>query len=502
MGWQRQLLSHTTVYGGTTMLLRIANYLLLPFYTSVIPVASYGVMSELYSYIALGNVLYLYGMETTYFRFADTEASESSVFQQGFTSVLLSSLVLSGTIFVFAPYLAAWIGVGSSAYLLRLVAGVLLLDALASLPLARLRRKKQAVYFSICRATQAIVQIALTLFWLGLCPWILGQAAALPIWLVQGVQRVYKPTWDIEYVFLANVIGCLCYVFLLWNSWKQGLQLRAVRVLAKQVLAPMLRYAWPLLGMGLAGVGIEALPRVLFRHVYVGTPAEALHDLGLYSVAAKVAVIMAVALQAYRYAFEPLMLSAVRLTAPEQHKQRLAWSMRYYLYVAAWVFLSISLHLPWIGRLLLRQGVYQEGLLVVPLLLLAYVFLGMHYNLSVWYKVRKMTYYGLYFNGLGLLLVLLFTIYLVPQLGYMALGWAAMVAYATMAALSYLLGRWHYAVPYDLRLPMLLLGIAVVLVLGQVMGVWSVVGGWVVWGVYTVLWFYVLWREGALNKGP
>ncbi len=468
MGLGRQLFSNTAIYGGTTALIRGSNYLLLPLYTAFLSVARFGTMNELYSYIALLNVLYVYGMQTTYFRFAASE-NEPDVYAQSTTLVLGSSLLFSVLLVLSAPLIAATLGEGISTHMIMLLALVLFCDAAAALPLARLRYLNQPRYFALCRITHAGVQLGLTIFWLGICPWVVHTFSDA-FWLPM-VRVVYDPAWDIEYVFLANAMAGLVYVALLW---------RAVRIRPVRMWKPMLRYTTPLLVMELSGVAMEALPRALFRHLY---PYEnGAYALGLYSAGAKMAIIMLVVLQGYRYAFEPWVL-AMSSEAPEK---KLSVAMRYYVYAASWLFLSIGLHAKWIGGLLLRTSAYQSGLDAVPVLLLAYVFLGMYYNFSLWYKIKKMTRYGMYFSLVGLGVVVLLVAYLVPVLGYMALAWSLLVGYGGMCWVSYAVGMYHYPVRYHLTWPLLLLGIAIGLVAWQQHTTWSMGWIWGIWAAYTL----------------
>ena len=401
----------------------------------------------------MANVLYLYGMETTYFRFRDPK-NAPHVFSQALSMVLTTSGVLSVSIFLFSVPLSAFLGSKDYIFPLRIISFILFLDALAALPLARLRVENKAMYFALCRLAQAAIQIGLVLFWLWFCPYALNEPA-FASWHA-WIGGVYKEEQHMSYLFLANACACVVYIPMLWRFF-MGIHWRFVWRDVRQMGA----YAMPLLGVGLMGVCIESLPRVLFKYLHAGNMDEALTDLGIYSASAKLAMIMLMGIQAYRYAFEPFILTPSSGGGKQAglfslaHKKRLILSQRYFIYFATWIFVGICVFSSFLAKILIPEKVYQGALHLVPVLVLSYVFFGMYYHFSSWYKIRKMTIMGFYFSLIGLLISFWVAFIFVPFGGYEALAWGTFFAYGGMAWAAYSVGQRYYAVSYGLLRPLL-----------------------------------------------
>jgi len=436
----RKLAKDTLLYGLSSVVGRALNYLLVPLHTSLLLPAEYGVLTELYAYAALLQVLYTYGMETAYFRFA---TQGKTVFHVALSALLASSLALSGLLVLLAtPLASALLHPGSERYLYYLVA-ILTVDTVLAIPMARLRLQRRTLLFASIKLWQIALNIVLNLSLLYGCPYLLtgGLMPTLPSWLTLGATAT--PT--IDAVLIANLVANASA--LLWLSPS----LRQVQwQLSWQQLRPMLVYALPLLVMGLAGTINEMLSRAMLRHwlpagFYPGQSNEA--ALGTFGACYKLAVLMLLGIQAFRYAAEPFFFSA----AQERHAPAvLRTVMAGFTWVGCFILFAISANLDLLGVLFLRQAAYRAAIETVPYLLLNYLLVGMYYNLSVWFKLTDQTHYGAWLTSLGALVTILLNIGLVPRLGYWGSVWAAIASSATMVGLCYYWGQRCYPVPYRL----------------------------------------------------
>ncbi len=440
MGLIRKLAGETVLYGFSSIIGRLLNYFLVPLYTAVFLPAEYGIVTELYAYLAFLNIIYVYGLETAYFRFSTKEnTSENEIYGLAITSILLTSLIFSSVIFFFAPEIANLLGYPDQAILISWIAGILAIDAIAAIPFARLRLKGKARYFVLVKLSNISANVLLNLFFIVLAPVVLqneypGSAA---------VNAIYNPNWGIEYIFLSNLIANFLMVLLLWRSFFDC----RIRF-SWERLQPLLIYAYPILFTGLAGVTNEMLSRVMLRHwLPDGFYGDQTHlaALGVFGACYKISIFMALAVQAFRYAAEPFFFN----NATDKNSPALfADSMNWFVIFGACLFLVISLNLDWIGYLFLRSPEYREGLGIVPYLLMGALFLGIYYNLSLWYKLTDKTIYGTYLSIGGVVLTLVFNLILIPGLGYTGSAIATLITYSGMTFASYLLGRKSFPVPY------------------------------------------------------
>ena len=452
----RQLFSQAFVYGGSTLLCRLLTYLLFPFYTHVlVSSSSYGLLNELYAYAALFNILYLYGLETAYFRHATKPPWDGKQLLGQLTAfVLLSGTLFSASLLLFAPALSHHLGYGAAGSLwIRLLSLVFLLDALAALPLAHLRLQGRSYRFALLR----LLNVLLNLFLNVLLLWAIPQAEK-GVWGngLTGVACMHFS--PLTAILIANLCASLLWIPLLFGFWKE------LRWPKKELLVSMLRYGLPLAGMGAVGMAIEVLPRVSFRHFYAQDKAiEALEALGAYAATAKLALLMGMALQAYRYAADPLLLNS----ESGGYKTQLARTTRCFLLLASAACVALSLHALPLSEWLIRRAVYRSVLQALPILLFSYLFMGLYYHLSIWYKRLGKTHYGL-FISLGGLFVSVLTLFLgIPSLGVYALALAFLAAYLSMTLTSYLWGQRLYPINYAFKKPLgiFCLGIPLILFL-------------------------------------
>ncbi|RYU78840.1 oligosaccharide flippase family protein [Hymenobacter persicinus] len=460
----KKLVSQTAVYGVSSILGRVLTFLLVPLYTRKFAAAEYGIVTELFSYVAFFNILFTYGMETTYFRFAHQPgADRPALYGKVFSLLLVTSTLFSGLLVVLAtPIANALHYPGQDKYIiwLALILGV---DAVTAIPFARLRLENKARKVATVRFLNILVNVGLNLFFIVLCRDVYA-GKYLP-GLRPLVAAIYNPALGVGYVFLANLVANALYVPLLWRELSD---FRFKLDLA--VLRPMLKYAYPLMLMGLAGMVNETLDRPLLKYwlpegFYPGQ--SNMTAVGIYGACYKFAMFMQLVIQAFRYAAEPFFFSQ---STEKNSPATFALILKWFTLCCAFIFVFISLNAEDFARFLLGRPEYRAGLGIVPVLLLANLFLGMYYNLSVWFKLTDKTYFGTYISFGGAALTILLNFFLIPLIGYMGSALTTLACYFMMAMVCWYLGNQHYPIPY----PMQRLGLWLLLAIGLVAVGWYV----------------------------
>lgn len=458
MSIAKKLASQTAIYGVSSIVGRVITYLLVGVYTRVFVPAEYGIVTELYAYVAFLNIVFTYGMETAYFRFANRpDTDRRALYNRTLSLLLVSSLLLSGLLVLLAGPLAALLKYpGQEKYFIYL-ALILGIDAVAALPFARLRLENRARKFAGLRLLNVVVNVGLNLFFIKLCPDVLA-GRYLPA-LHPLVELVYNPSVGVGYVFIANLIANALYLPLLWRELSD-FRFRAPDL---AVLWPMLTYAYPLMLMGLAGMVNEVLDRIVLKYwlpegFYPHLSNQA--AVGVYGACYKLSIFMSLVIQAFRYAAEPFFFAQ---SADKNSPATFALVLKWFTLCCALIFVVISLNLEDFG--LMVGPAFREGLVVVPILLLANLFLGVYYNLSVWFKLTDKTYFGTYIGFGGALLTVLLNLWLIPLLGYVGCAWATLACYFMMAAVCWWLGERHFPIPYPVARLLSWLALAAGLVL-------------------------------------
>jgi len=467
MGIAKKLASQTAIYGVSSIVGRVLSYLLVPIYTAHFAAAEYGIVTGLYAYVSFLNVLFTYGLETTFFRFANRPGEDRrELYNRTLSLLIISSIVLTIGLALLARPLLGLLHLppGHEEYAVW-IALILGLDAIAALPFARLRLENKARKFATIRLTNILLYVGLNLFFVVLCPAVAQSdpgsmlAALRPL-----VTAVYTPSLGVGYVFLANLAASALTLLLLARElldfrfrWPQATFLR-----------PLLAYALPLMLMGLAGMVNETLDRILLpawlpAGFYPGV--SRLAAVGVYGACYKLSIFMSLIIQAFRYAAEPFFFAQ---STEKNSPATFALVLKWFTLCCAFIFVGISLNLSWIGPLFLKRPEYLAGLGVVPILLLANLFLGVYYNLSVWFKLTDKTYFGTYIGAAGAVLTIALNFVLIPIMGYTGSAWATLACYFLMAALCWWLGERHFPVPYPVgRLLLWLLGAVALVALGQ-----------------------------------
>ena len=470
MSVAKRLASQTAVYGVSSIVGRVLTYLLTPLYTGAFAAAEFGIVTGLYAYVSFLNVVFTYGMETTFFRFANRPGTNrQELYDRVLSLLLLSTAALTGLLMLLARPLLKLLAIppGHERYAVW-VALILGLDALTAIPFARLRLENKARRFAGIKLAGIVANVGLNLFFLVLCP-----AVASGKWL-PGLQplvaRVFDPTVGVGYVFLSNLFASGLTLLLL------GRELLDFRFrLNLDFLRPLLAYAFPLMLMGLAGMVNETLDRILLpmwlpRNFYPGQ--SSLTAVGIYGACYKLSILMSLVIQAFRYAAEPFFFSQ---STDKNSPATFALILKWFTLCCAVIFVGVSLNVEDFGAIFLQRAEYRQGLAVVPVLLLANLFLGVYYNLSVWFKLTDKTYYGTYIGAGGAVLTIVLNFALIPVLGYMGSALATLACYFSMAVLCWRLGERHFPVPY----PALRLGLWLLLATALVGLGWGVeIAGW------------------------
>ena len=426
------LAKETAIYGLSSIIGKFLNWLLVPLYTYVLAQqADYGIVTNLYAWTALLLVILTYGMETGFFRFANKDGEDpASVYTTALVSLFTTSLLFAVICVVFRFPVAAAMGYEGHEEFIALLAVVVAMDAFACIPFSYLRYKRRPVRFAALKLLFVVLNIALNLFFLVLCPKLqhLGIIAA---W--------YDPSYGVGYVFVANIIATaiqtLCLIpDIVAEKFSFSMPL----------LRRMLRYSLPLLVLGVCGIMNQTLDRIVFPFFYTGTDAQT--QLGIYGACFKVAMVMMMFTQAFRYAYEPFVFA--------KHKDRqsvaaYADAMKYYIIFSYLIMLGMVFYLDLLKFII--APAYWEGLVIVPIVLWTYIFQGIYFNLSFWYKLTDRTSYGAWFSLLGVVITFVLQAVFVPKIGYIASAASSTVCYFVIMLLSYFIGRKYLVIPYDLK---------------------------------------------------
>lgn len=431
----RKLASQTVVYGLSSIIGRFLNYLLVPLYTYTFPAREYGIVSELYAYAGFFAVLLVFGLETGYFRFSNREELRSdTVYSTALVFLILANLAFVSGIVVFREPLAALLRYSEHPEYLVWFGAILALDSIAALPFARLRSENRAWRFAGIKLIEIVLAIGLNLFFLVYC------RNAAELWPNSLGARLYDPAVGVGYIFLANLAASAFKLLLLLP------QLKGLRGgLDSRLLKRLLAYSLPMVIIGFAGMVNEMLDRAILKFLLPYDPATNLRMLGIYGACYKLSILMTLFIQAFRYAGEPFFFAyAGRADA----KHAYALVMNYFVIFCVFIFLVVTLYIDVFKYFVGAE--YREGLHVVPILLLANLFLGIYVNLSIWYKLTDRTLMGAWVSLIGAVLTTGLNIWWIPIMGYVGSAWATLACYATMTVISYTLGQYYYPVRYPI----------------------------------------------------
>lgn len=433
----KSLAKDTAIYGLSSIVGRFLNYLLVPLYTAKLSAASggYGVITNVYAYTALLMVILTYGMETTFFRFANKEnENPQTVYTTTLISVGFTSLVFVFLVLLFINPISAFMGYQDHQSYVWVMAITVAIDAFQCIPFAYLRYKKRPVKFAALKLLNIFMAIALNLVFFWLLPNIYDANGG-----IGTISAIYNPTVGAGYAFYINLF---CSTFLTFFFWRELFcqKYSFDKVLLKRMLA----YSWPILVLGIAGILNQTADKILFPKIYTGADAHA--QLGIYGAASKIAMIMAMITQAFRYAYEPFVFGKSK---DKDNRDTYAKAMKYFIIFTLLAFLVVIGYMDVLRHIIGKD--YWSGLRVVPIVMAAEIMMGIYFNLSFWYKLIDKTIWGAYFSGVGCVVLIAVNLIFVPRYGYMACAWAGFAGYGTAMVLSYFVGQKMYPINYPMK---------------------------------------------------
>jgi O-antigen/teichoic acid export membrane protein len=435
----KKLAGQTAIYGLSSILGRSINFLLIIVYTGYLSKSDLGAFTGIYALIGFLNIVFTYGMETSFFRFSTGKNLDPQRVYASTQSLLVtSSLVLGSVLFLLAPWIAEVMDYPGQAYLFRWTALILTFDAVLAIPFAKLRLENKALVFAGTKLLNILLNVTLNLL---LIIWIpdLIKNGVLP----DGILG-YRSDWGVEYIFLANLIANGLIIPFVW--WQAGFFRFSMD---ETILRPMWNYSIPLLFMGLAGVTNELVSRLLFEYTipndfYSGlNPREAG---GVFGAIFRLAILMNLVIQAFRYAAEPFFF---RQSTDQNSPQLYARVMHAFILFCTLLMIAISVNLNWIGPLFIKGEGYSEAFFIVPTLLFGYLLLGVYFNLSIWFKLTDHTQYSFWITALGALVSIVVILVFVPKLGYLGGALSTLACYTVMTTVCYYFGQKYFPIPYQ-----------------------------------------------------
>ena len=480
------LAKQTAIYGLSSIIGRFLNYMLVPIHTHRMAAESggYGIVTNLYAYTALLLVILTFGMETTFFRFSNKEnVNPNKAFSTAGLSVGFVSLVFLILVSVFLKPIAGALDYALHPEFVEIMAIIVAFDAFQSILFARLRYENRPIKFMTLKLSFIVLSLLLNIFIFYVAPYLQGRFPTIMEW--------YHTSYQVGYIFIANLI-CTTLVFLGFIPEIKKLRTGIDRDLLKQ----MLKYTWPILLLGLAGILNQVADKIVFKKIVPGIEGE--EQLGIYGACVKIAMIMAMITQAFRYAYEPFVFGGKRDTAD---KETQATVMKYFIIFTLLAFLAVVMYMPLLQYLVGAD--YREGLGVVPIVMMAEIFMGIYFNLSFWYKLTDETWWGAIFSGIGCAVLLAINFIFVPKYGYWACAWGGFAGYGVCMVLSYLVGQKKAPIPYNLKSAFLYFAVAMALFYAQKYihiesTVWTLV---VNTALLLVFFAFICWREKDLVKG-
>lgn len=433
----KSLAKDTAIYGLSSIVGRFLNYLLVPLYTAKLSAASggYGVITNVYAYTALLMVILTYGMETTFFRFANKEEENpqtvytTTLISVGFTSLMFIALVL-----LFINPISVFMGYADHQSYIWVMAITVAIDAFQCIPFAYLRYKKRPIKFAALKLLNIFMAITLNIVFFLILPNIYEANGGTGF-----ISAIYDPTVGAGYAFYVNLFCSAILTFFFWR------ELVAQKYsFSKALLRRMFSYSWPILVLGIAGILNQTADKILFPYIYKGSDAHS--QLGIYGAASKIAMIMAMITQAFRYAYEPFVFGKSK---DKDNRETYAKAMKYFIIFTLLAFLVVVGYMDVLRHIIGRD--YWDGLRVVPIVMAAEIMMGVYFNLSFWYKLIDKTIWGAYFSGAGCAVLIAVNVIFVPRYGYMACAWAGFAGYATAMVLSYFVGQRKYPIAYPMK---------------------------------------------------
>jgi O-antigen/teichoic acid export membrane protein len=443
----RTLAKQTAIYGFGTIVPRFLNYGIVTFfYTRIFTKAQYGVITELYAWMVLLLIILTYGMETAFFRFSQNKDNYEKVYSTSLLSLLLTSTAFLILVNIFIGPVSAALNYKDNHDYIRMFAAIVAIDAFAAIPFARLRRENRPIRFSIIKIANVVITLLAILFLLVIAPGIYEKSHG---WF----RHVYNPDYKVGYVFMANLIGSAATLLMLlpYIILKKP-------VFDRTILTRLLNYSFPLLITGLSGSINDTLDKVILRRM---TGEETgLATVGVYGAGYKIAVLMALFIQMFRFAAEPFFFERAKY---ENAKETYSFVMKYFIIIMLLVYLVINLYIS--GIQLIIDKDFRGAITVVPIVAMGYLFYGIYINHSIWYKLNDLTRFGIYITLIGAVITILINVLLIPVYGYMASAWAHVASYGSMIIVSFILAEKRFKVNYNMKqfIPYFFMAIAMIM---------------------------------------
>ncbi len=431
----KTLAKETAIYGVSSIFGKLLSWFLSLYWAFELQtIAEMGVITYSYAWIALFQVILTYGMETGFFRFANKEKEPLTVYSTAIISVVSTTLLFALLAISFLEPISSSFGPSMKPRYALMLIVILMVDVVGAIPFAYLRFSKRPLKFAFLKLLNVLLIIVFNLFFFKIAPWLANYYPDLFSW--------YDISNGIDYILLSNLVASAIQFLLLTPHMRIKYKFDGA------LLKRMLKYSYPLLILGIAGVLNQSADKMLFTRLYPN-PADAETQLGIYGQSFKIAIIMVMFTQAFRYAFEPFIFARDREESSDSNLKSYADASKYFLILGLLIFL-VTLGYFDIIKYLIPQN-YHEGLKVVPIVMLGELFFGLYFNFSLWYKLTDKTKWGAYMSLFGLVITLTILIVFIPHYGYMACAWASFFANLSMMILSYFLGQKHYPIPYNLK---------------------------------------------------
>lgn len=434
MADMKSLAKDTAIYGVSSILGKFLSWCLVPFYSYILPTTGdYGIVTDLYNWTAVAYILLTYGMETGFFRFVNkSEEDAHKVYSTTLTSVAISSLFFIVVCLLFNSPISIAMGYGAHPEFIWMMCVIVAVDAFSAIPFAFLRYKKRPVAFASLKMVMIFTNILLNLFLLWVCPIIYDWKPSLIDWF-------FIPNYGVGYVFVANflsaIISLLTLLPYVWVKW----------IFDAALWKRMLKYSLPLLVLGLAGIMNQSFDKIVFKYLF-DDQQEALKQLGIYGASFRIGVVMMMFTQAFRYAYEPFVFAKQKNV---DNQKAYSDAMKYFIIFSIFIFLGVMYYMDILQYLIEKD--YRAGLVVVPIVLACFIFQGVYFNLSFWYKLSEKTHWGAIIAIIGSVATIAGNIIFVPIYGYVGSAWVVFVCFFLMMILSWVLGQKYYPINYDLK---------------------------------------------------
>lgn len=461
----KKLAGQTIWYGASSIGARFLFYLLTPYFTTELSYEGYGDFSLIYAAMPFLNVIFTYGLETAYFRFATQEKFKKHIYNTAIISLICSTLFMTLMLILFRHSFAHLLRLDANPEFITIAALIIAFDTLSALPFAKLRLEQRPRKYALIRIITIIFQIGVTYFLLSVAPQLAKENP------YSFIGTFYDPTYRVGYAIIANLAASIFAWLLLYRQffdfhWQFN----------SSVWKTMMIYSLPLVIAGLGGMVNETFDRIMLNWLApVTSLSDAKEQVAIYSACYKLSILITLFVQAFRMGAEPFFFKQSEGQQPQKVYARV---MKFFVITISVMFLVVALYLD-IWKYFLsfnaeKRAVYETGLKVVPILLLANMFLGIYYNLSIWYKLTHQTMAGAWITIIGAVLTIVINYFFIPVFGYVACAWATFLCYGSMMVISYTWGQKNYPVPYAWKKLLAYIVIAVVLfAVHQLLNLWT-----------------------------